>query len=216
MHADIILVDDVAEAFAALVNAEQPSSIALSGGSTAEECYRALARTQPDWSNVDVYYGDERFVPLDSPDSNEGMTRRLLLDGLSVRAVHSMCGTGTDIDAAAAAYDMLIAAAPPIDLVHLGLGPDGHTASLFPGSPALDVVDRFVVATGDDRHPQPRLTFTYPAIARAKLVVFTVEGAAKAAAFAAVRDHDHGPAARVTAPRVVWLVDPPALGVSAD
>ena len=103
--------------------------------------------------------------------------------------------------------------ADPIDLVHLGLGPDGHTASLFPGSPTLDVTDRFVVTAGDELHPHPRLTFTYPAIARSPLVVFTVAGAEKRDAFARVRAGDESlPATRVRAEKVIWLADAAALG----
>jgi 6-phosphogluconolactonase len=126
--------------------------------------------------------------------------------------VHSLREAGSTIETAAAAYDATIAAAPPIGLVHLGLGPDGHTASLFPGSPALDIADRLVVANGDDLHPHPRLTFTFAALARARLVVFTVAGADKRAAFARVCNGDDVPAAHVTAERVVWLVDPAAAG----
>ncbi len=96
---------------------------------------------------------------------------------------------------------------PPVGLVHLGLGPDGHTASLFPGSPALEERGRLVVATGDDQHPYPRLTFTYPTFARAALVVFTVAGVEKKAAMQAVHDGADLPAARVSAERVIWLVD---------
>ena len=123
-----------------------------------------------------------------------------------------MRGAGDTVDAAAAAYDAEVAAAPPIDLVHLGLGPDGHTASLFPGSAALAVDDRFVVTNGDELHPHPRLTFTYPALARSPLVVFTVAGDDKRDAFARVRAGDDLPAAHVDAARVVWLVDPAAHG----
>jgi 6-phosphogluconolactonase/glucosamine-6-phosphate isomerase/deaminase len=123
-----------------------------------------------------------------------------------------MQGAGDTIEAAAAAYDGEVAAAPPIALVHLGLGPDGHTASLFPGSAALTVVDRLVVTNADDLHPHPRLTFTYPALARARLVVFTVAGSDKRDALARVRAGDDLPAAKVDADRVVWLVDPAALG----
>ena len=205
------IVDDVPNAFARLVAQELRTSIALSGGETAEECYRALRAAPVDWAAVDVYYGDERFVPPDHADSNEGMTRRVLLDGVSVRSVHPMYQPVPIADAARA-YDDLIRAAPPIDVVHLGLGPDGHTASLFPGSAALGITDRLVVPNGDALHPHPRLTFTYPALARSRLVVFTVAGDDKHVAFTRIRSGDDLPAAHVTAERVLWLVDPAAHG----
>ena len=212
MHGHIRNVDDVAHAFAALVAESAPSSIALSGGSTARRSYEALAAADLAWGGIDVYFGDERWVSVTDPESNEGMARAVLLDRVHPRAVHSLREAGSTIEAAADAYDATIASAPPIDLVHLGLGPDGHTASLFPGSPALDVADRLVVTNGDDLHPQLRLTFTFTALARARLVVFTVAGAEKRAAFARVRDGDDLPAARVTAGSVVWLVDTAAAG----
>jgi 6-phosphogluconolactonase len=127
-------------------------------------------------------------------------------------AIHSLRTAGPTIESAATAYDARVAAAPPIDLVHLGLGPDGHTASLFPGTAALEVDDRFVIPNGDDLHPHPRLTFTFPALARAPLIVFTVAGAEKRDALARVRAGEDVPAARVTADRVVWLADPAAVG----
>jgi 6-phosphogluconolactonase len=212
VHGEVRTVDDVATAFAEVVAEAAPSSIALLGGGTAEDAYRALAARDLDWSAVDVWFGDERYVPVDDPDSNEGMARAVLLDHAGPRAIHSMTGAGATAEAAAAAYDLLVAAAPPIDVVHLGLGPDGHTASLFPGSAALGVTDRLVVTNGDDLHPHPRLTFTYPALARSRLVVFTVAGDDKRDAFARIRGGDDLPAARVTAERVLWLVDPAAAG----
>jgi 6-phosphogluconolactonase len=212
VHGDVRIVDDVAAAFADVVTTAAPASIALSGGGTARDAYQALGERDLDWSGIDVYFGDERFVPVDDPDSNEGMARAVLLDRAAPRAIHSMAGAGDTVDAAARGYDAVIAAAPPIDVVHLGLGPDGHTASLFPGSAALAVTDRFVVANGDDLHPHPRLTFTYPALARSHLVVFTVAGDDKRDAFARIRAGDDLPAAHVTADQVVWLVDPAANG----
>jgi 6-phosphogluconolactonase len=208
---EIEIVDDVAAAFAQLVVKESPRSVALSGGETAAECYAAVRDLAPDWSGVDVFFGDERFVPPTDPDSNEGMVRRLLLDHIRPRVIHSMFRAGP-IEAAAAAYDELVRISPPIDIVHLGLGPDGHTASLFPGSPTLDETERFVVAAGDAEHPHPRLTFTFPAIARGRLVVVTVAGAEKRDAVERIRAGEDLPAARIRAERVLWLGDRAALG----
>ena len=205
------IVDDVATAFARLVVQEGPRSIALSGGETAEECYAAVRALGPDWSRVDVFMSDERFVPPSHPDSNEGMARRVLLDHVRPRAIHSMFREGP-IEDAAVAYDDLVRAAPSIDIVHLGLGPDGHTASLFPGSPALDERSRFVVATGDSRHPLPRLTFTFPGIARARLAVVTVAGPEKRDAIERIWAGADLPAAHIRAERVLWLGDRDAMG----
>ena len=116
-----------------------------------------------EWSEVSVLFGDERWVPVDDPDSNEGMARQALLDQVKPRAIHSLRNAGDTIDAAASAYDALLRELGPVGLVHLGLGPDGHTASLFPGSPALAERERLVVPNpGDATHPHDRLTFTYP------------------------------------------------------
>lgn len=208
---EVEIVDDVAAAFARLVVGEPPRSVALSGGETAEECYAALRAQAPDWSGVDVFFGDERFVPPTDPDSNEGMARRVLLDHVRPRAIHSMFRAGP-IEDAARAYDDLVRASPPIDLVHLGLGPDGHTASLFPGSPTLRETERFVVPAGDSEHPHPRLTFTFPAIARGRLVVVTVAGAGKRDAVERIRAGEDLPAAHIRCDRVLWLGDRAALG----
>ncbi len=205
------IVDDVPSAFVSLLLSEAPRSVALSGGELARECYEELRAAEPDWSGVEVFFGDERFVPPDHPDSNEGMVRRALLDHVRTAAVHPMYRP-VPIDEAASDYDALVRAAPPIGLVHLGLGPDGHTASLFPGSPALDETERFVVATGDDAHPHPRLTFTFPAIARGRLVVVTVAGEEKHDAIARIRAGEDLPGARIRGERVVWLGDRAALG----
>jgi 6-phosphogluconolactonase len=206
VHGEVRAVDDAAAAFAELVVEESPETIALSGGGTAERCYAALRARGADLSRTSVLFGDERVVPVSSEDSNEGMARRVLLDHMVPAAVHSMVGAGAD------AYDALVREMPPIDLVHLGLGPDGHTASLFPRAPQLDEVDRFVVGAGDDDHPHPRITFTFPAIARSQLVVVTVEGDEKREAWQRLVGGDDIPAQRITASRVVWLVDRTLLG----
>lgn len=210
---EIRIVPHVPAAFAELVTTEAPRSMALSGGDTARACYQLLATAANlDWSQVEIYFGDERWVPVHDHESNEGMARLAFLDEVDPAWIHSMYGAGADPQSAADAYDTLVRTAPPIDFVHLGLGPDGHTASLFPGSPMLDVEDRFVVVNEDDQHPHTRLTFTYPALAKARLVVFTVAGAGKHDALARVRAGEDLPGARVRADRVIWLVDTEAMG----
>jgi 6-phosphogluconolactonase len=205
---EVEVVDDVAAAFAALVAEEAPATVALSGGGTARRCYEALAATPGiDWPSVTVLFGDERWVPVASEDSNEGMARQVLLDLVDPAEMRSLRGAGDTPEEAAAAYDTEVAALPGLDLVHLGLGDDGHTASLFPGSPALEIEDRLVVATGDDAHPYRRLTFTFPAIARARLAVVTVSGSGKADAWLSLCRGENIPAARIDAGRLLWLVD---------
>jgi len=138
------------------------------------------------------------------------MARQVLLDRVDPADVRSLRSAGDTPEEAAAAYDAEVAALAGIDLVHLGLGDDGHTASLFPGSPALAERGRLVVATGDDAHPHRRLTFTFPAIARAGLAVVTISGSAKAEAWRRLCQGDDVPAARIGGERVLWMVDPDA------
>jgi len=221
VNGTIRLVESVPEAFADLVAAELTDSppgyaLFLSGGGTAVECYRALAaRHGLPWAGVDIYLGDERCVPPEDPDSNHAMIVDVLLDAVGpVGSDHPMYTSGPPAEAAAN-YQRLVTGVTP-DLVHLGLGPDGHTASLFPGSPALDDTDpdHLVVANTDpngvNRHE--RLTLTYAGIARARRVVVTVAGASKRAALAAVMGGADLPAGRLTGADIVWLVDADALG----
>jgi 6-phosphogluconolactonase len=207
VHGEIQVVPHVPQAFAELVASIAPRSVALSGGDTARACYELLAVADVEWGDVSIAFGDERWVPVDDPDSNEGMARHTFVDQVAPRAVHSMRHAGEDPAAASAAYDTLLRDLGPIDLVHLGLGADGHTASLFPDTAALDETERLVVVNGDDLHPHRRLTVTYPALLAARLVVFTVAGREKADVFRKLRAGDDFPAARVRAQRVVWLVD---------
>ena len=212
LRGELRVVEHVPQAFATFVADEAPGSIALSGGTTARRSYELLAVAEIDWTGVEIFFGDERWVPVDHPESNEGMARKAFIDKVTPRAVHSMRGAGETIEEAADAYDALLRRDGPVGLVHLGLGPDGHTASLFPGSPALAERERLVVATGDDVHPHPRLTFTFPAINQSPLAVFTVAGEEKRDALARVKAGEDVPAARVAAARVVWLVDEAANG----
>lgn len=203
MNGEVVHVDDVAAAFADLVVREQPRTIALSGGGTARRCYETLAtRSGIDWPAVTALLGDERLVPVDHPDSNEGMARAELLDHVPVGTVHSMASSTEE------AYDALVRGLGSIDLVHLGVGPDGHTASLFPGTAALDVTDRYVVRNEPKLAPfHERMTLTFPGIALARHAVFTLEGDDKRDLWHRLLDGADLPAARVTAGRVTWLVD---------
>lgn len=221
-------VGDVPAAFAALLArtvAGRPGrrcTVFLSGGPLARDCYAAAAALPPgavDWPAVDLYMGDERLVPPDDPDANQRLVREALLDPLG-GAVGSFHPMPTDGDPAgcAARYQQVVAgvlAGPGIDLVHLGLGPDGHTASLFPGSAGLEAgPGDLVVANRDphERNPHDRLTLTFPALARSRRTVFTVRGTEKRAAVAALRRGEDLPAARVRAGEIYWLVDGDAWG----
>lgn len=206
-------VENVPTACADLVIARSPSSLALSGGSTARECYEALAARDHDWSVTTFWFGDERCVPVTDPDSNEGMARSVWLDRVPTGPIRSMVTHPAGPDADAAAYDAALRHAPPLDLVHLGLGPDGHTASLFPAAAALTVTDHWVIAAGDELHPHPRLTLTFPGLRAARSIVVTVAGAQKREALRRVSAGDADlPASRlvtdpVLADKTLWLVD---------
>jgi len=218
---EVRVVDDVPGEFSAQVveaflrRPGDSFSLVLSGGGTARRCYERLAADgadQIDWWQVDVYWGDERCVPPADPDSNERLGREALLERVgAANAVYPMrCDDGPD------PYQQCVAQAGPLDLVHLGLGPDGHTASLFPASSALDADPGRLVVMNEDPaggNVHRRMTLTFSAIARARLAVVTVEGESKRAAFAAVRRGDPDvPATRIAADRVLWLVDPAAAG----
>ena len=215
MNGEIRLVDDVPAAFAREVIAAflertgEEFDIALSGGETARACYERLAAEGAhaiDWLAVNVFWGDERCVPPDDPDSNELLARQALLERVgAANAVFPMrCDESLD------AYQLRLGEVGRLDLVHLGLGPDGHTASLFPGSAALEADDCQLVTFNEDpsgRNKHRRMTLTYAGIARARLALFTVAGESKRAAMQAVYEDADLPAARVKAERVLWLVD---------
>jgi 6-phosphogluconolactonase len=218
LNGELVVVDDVPGEFAERVIEsfhQRPAdgfSIALSGGQTARRCYERLADdagNQIDWWKVDVYWGDERCVPPDSPDSNYRLGREALLERLgAVNANYPMrCDEGAD------PYQLRLGDLGQFDVVHLGLGPDGHTASLFPGSPALDADPGRLVTMNRDplgNNPHERMTLTFAGIERARLALFTVSGAEKAEALARVAAGDDVPAARVRAEQVLWIVDPAA------
>jgi 6-phosphogluconolactonase len=198
-------------------------SAALSGGSSPGKLYELLAgepyRTQIPWRQVHLFWGDERCVPPDDPGSNYRLAEGLLISRVPIPAenVYRMRGE-LEPEAAAPAYDrelqdFFCGPRPRFDLVLLGLGQDGHTASLFPDSPLLDEAERLVApakAVYQDR-PARRMTLTLPAINAAREVLFLVSGDGKAQIVHAVLEGPAGqfPAQRIqpTAGRLTWLLD---------
>jgi len=203
--------------------------LALSGGSTPLSVCPLLVVPprvrQLDWTRVEFFFGDERAVAPDDAESNFRTARQALLDYLpkvSMDQVHRMRGEEHDLDAAARAYEDDIRTAfgldgprpmPRFDLIWLGMGPDGHTASLFPGSDALRERRRWVVANWAPGPAAWRLTLTFPVLNAARDVMVVATGATKAPALARVHAGDRTlPASRVRARRTLWLVDSSAGG----
>jgi 6-phosphogluconolactonase len=196
---------------------------ALSGGSTPRDLYRLLAspphRDRMPWSATHVFWGDERHVPPDHPDSNFRMAREAMLDHVPLPAenVHRIRAELPDAAAAAELYEAELRAffqpAPCFDLVLLGLGKDAHTASLFPGSPVLRESERLVVAPWVESQHTFRITFTPPLLDYARLCLFLVSGEDKAeplrAVLAGPRDPERYPAQIVEGRclRCLWMVD---------
>lgn len=202
-----------------------PFRLCLSGGSTPRGAYNLLSgRNDLDWDCTELFFGDERFVPHDNADSNYRMARESLLAGGTVhpRALLAMPTDGTP-QSCADAYEeilrqqygasLLDPAVPLFDLLLLGLGPDGHTASLIPGQPVLQERTRWAAPVPQGRD-EVRLTLTYPALESSKLTLFLVAGADKAQAVARVRSGDASLPAGALQPSgdVIWLLDRAAAG----
>ncbi len=186
----------VAHALRDAAHAHGSAAIALAGGNTPRALYRALAREHHDdvpWPLVHVFWGDERDVPLDDPRSNYHMAREELLEGLPIPAkqVHPLPVGASDLELAAVAYEQTLRAYfgraayqrpswPVFDLALLGMGEDGHTASLFPHSPALEEQRRWVLPASAPVEPRARLTLTLPALTHARALFVVVAGATKA------------------------------------
>ena len=241
LHGEVVVHDDadaMADAAAALLSRAAADAcaqrgrfdIALSGGTTPIALFDRLARApyrnDIDWPVWAVYFSDERAVTLDDAESNYHLVHEHLLTHVPIdpERVRPMPADHRDLDTAADAYAVTLhgdlppgpagpTGAPRLDCIVLGLGANGHTASLFPGTPALDVVDRWVTRGRADRAPFDRLTLTYPTINAATLVVFLVSGTSKAGA---LRETAAGttPAARVRPSdgRLLWLLDTAAAG----
>lgn len=193
----------VADTIKTAVAARSRCYLALAGGETPRACYETLSRPpfreEVPWSAVHVYWSDERLVPLDDPASNYAMARAALLEYVSIpRAqIHPAPVAERDGRAAAEAYARELmallrdpAGRPRFDLILLGLGEDGHTASLFPGDAALNAEESWVLAVHVAKPPPNRITLTLPVINAARAILFLVQGAAKRSALQAVRRRD--------------------------
>jgi len=198
-------------------------SVALSGGSTPKRLYQLLAsapyRNAVPWERIHWFWGDERFVAWDHPDSNYGMTRDTMLAHVPVPHdnIHGIAFAGTPPDAALAyerelkiyyGADTLDPGLPLFDVVLLGMGPDGHTASLIPGEPVLEERRRWVADVTHGR-PEPRITLTYPPLESSRSTAFVAAGADKHAMMTRVLAGEWElPAARVRpVGELVWFVD---------
>lgn len=200
-------------------------TIALAGGSTPKKLYALLAgepyRSQIDWTSVEVFWGDERCVPPDSEDSNFHMAQEALLSKVPIPTsqVHRMPADQPDHEAACQAYTAEIRRTfgtdgiPSFDLIQLGIGPEGHTASLFPHQASLHEQQRLVMPVTVPKPPPERLTFTPPLLNAARHVLFLVAGAEKADVVHAILEGEYQPdeypaqIVRPTNGEVTWMLD---------
>jgi 6-phosphogluconolactonase len=187
--------------------------MAVSGGHTPWQMLRALAGEDVPWDNLEVAQVDERVAPAGDPDRNLTHLRESLLDRTPLRPeqIHAMPVEEVDLEAAAARYasalQTIAGPQPVLDLAHLGLGPDGHTASLVPGDPVLAVTNRDVAITGVYRAHR-RMTLTYPILNRSRRILWLVTGGGKAEMLTRLRDGDPTiPAGRVRPDQAIVLAD---------
>jgi 6-phosphogluconolactonase len=214
-------VDAVAEKAAEIIAADARAAVAargrcvvaVSGGRTPWVMLRALAGQDVPWADVHIVQVDERVAPAGHADRNLTHLRESLLEHAPLRPeqIHAMPVESPDLEGAAARYGATlreIAGTPPVlDLVHLGLGPDGHTASLVPGDPALDV-DEADVALAGPYQGRRRMTLTYPILNRARRVLWVVTGEEKAGMLVRLREGDRSiPAGRVRQDQALVLAD---------
>jgi 6-phosphogluconolactonase len=209
----------------AAVRARGRFTVALSGGSTPRTLYSLLA-TKPNipWDKVCIFWGDERHVPPDNPESNYRMANEALLSRLAVPAENIFRIHAEEKDAAAAAlqYEQTLkdffhlspGQLPRFDLIFLGVGPDGHTASLFPGSEGLNETKRLVISNWVAKFNTDRITFTFPVLNAAACVIFLLSGADKAATLQEVLENKNAdlPSQKVCPSngKLIWMVDEPA------
>jgi 6-phosphogluconolactonase len=195
-------------------------TLALSGGSTPKPLYEALSKQPLNWDKIHIFWGDERYVSADHPDSNQSMARQAWLDRIEIPSanIHAIPTSAGDPAVDAQSYETELqqwfgtaqGEFPVLDLILLGMGDDGHTASLFPHTEALEVRDRLITVGNKDG--QPRITFTIPLINRSRCVIFLVAGESKRPAlariFAEVEDEKNYPSRSIEPQgELLWLLD---------
>jgi 6-phosphogluconolactonase len=189
---------DIAEAIRGGVR-----TLVLTGGTTPQRCYELLAEMELEWGRVTVLFGDERCVPPNHPDSNYLMAKTTLLDKVMPATVHRIPAE-LGPDEGAAEYEKVVAANLPLDLVLLGVGEDGHTASLFPGHQALKAHNLVVGVYDSPKPPPERVTLTLPVLRAARRVLIMATGAGKADAVARAK-RGEVPSGMITGAK--WLID---------
>jgi 6-phosphogluconolactonase len=216
---------ELARGAAELFVAEQPETVALSGGSTPKRMFQMLAdqfRDDVTWDKIHFFWSDERHVPPDNPESNYRMANEAMLSRVPVAEtnVHRVTSENPNADDAASEYERTLIettqqSLPRLDLILLGLGPDGHTASIFPGSEVLHETKRLVAAPWVEKFQTFRITMTLPLLNNGVSVVFLVSGAEKAKI---VKEVLEGPekypaqAIKPTHGELLWMLDKDAAG----
>jgi 6-phosphogluconolactonase len=183
-------------------------SLVLAGGTTPQRCYEILSGMDVEWGRVSVLFGDERCVPPDHPDSNYRMARHALLDRVAPATVYRMPAE-LGPDEGAGLYAHVVASVAPLDVVVLGVGEDGHTASLFPGHPALNASGLVIGIRDSPKPPPKRVTLTLTALQAARRVIILATGAGKAEAVARAKRREV-PSGMIAGAR--WLIDRAAAG----
>ena len=221
-------IDTLAKRAASVIAADARAAVtargrfimAVSGGKTPWQMLRELANEQVPWADVHVFQIDERIAPAGDPDRNYTHLRATLLENAPIppEQIYAMPVEKSDVEAAANEYAHTleqIAGKPPVlDLAHLGLGPDGHTASLIPNDPVLNVTDRDVAITGVYQNRR-RMTLTYPVLNRSRRILWLVSGKDKVAALAKLRKADPSiPGGRISQAQALLLGDRAAAGES--
>lgn len=212
--------EELALAAAEYFVAQCPETVALSGGSTPKLMFQILAeqfREEVAWSNIHFFWSDERHVPPDHPESNYRMANEALLSHVpvSVNNVHRIRSENPDAAAVASEYEQTIIAVtkqtlPRLDLIFLGLGTDGHTASIFPGSEVLNETKRLVAAPYVEKFKSYRITMTLPLLNNGASIVFLVSGAEKAEIVRAVLQGENKYPAQAVNPtqgELIWMLD---------